>query len=77
MSIFIFKLFLLMLGIAGWGLVLRSLYVVIQRMRSYKRRNALRLRFLRKKSIAEGREILEAYHRECAKYGNYDGSYPD
>jgi len=77
MSALMLKLFLLMLGIAGWGLVLRSLYVVIQRMRSYDRRKALRYRFPRRKNVDEGRAILDAYHQERVKYGDYDGSYPE
>jgi hypothetical protein len=77
MNTFMLKLFLLGLGIAGWGLVLRSLYVIVRRMRSYDRRKALRHRFLRRKNVDEGWAILDAYRQECAKYGNYDGSYPE
>jgi hypothetical protein len=71
------KVGLLVMGGAGWGVVLRSLYVIFQRMRSYDRRKVLRQRFEMRKSIDEGRAILDAYHQECAKYGNYDGTYPE
>jgi large-conductance mechanosensitive channel len=76
MSVFMLKLFCFLLVAFALFVVLKSLYVVFQRMRSYDRRRVLLHRFIQRKSIAEGQEILDACHQESSKYGNYDGSYP-